>query len=719
MPVIRAHLFPRVTSSSGGSQTGRQRQCPAGSRTHVHQEGVLTATTYRLLPTVTALLTRLSNPLNVTLLASQLLQCDLLFPTAAVSIAQAQKVFSVFYTAILRVNEDKSRRRRREQEGWSNAREMWEEQDHAGTELSAQEWVTAVVKGADQGSARWRHTVMLGALFLGGCDERAVSGEVEEGGVFLDGPLRVRLEAALVRAVDLALGEQREDGKVVVAWVLVNTVQLLGEIRKRGIAFDMLLPVLVQGAFMGPEGLELGYWIGAIDQDVKGTADGRFIWGTRSRSFLNVQEIKKRPLVHGLGGVARLLGMAIDAAQNRTGIVDVVTRLSDFARTLATSWRQNKLSEIDISEEAQVLDGETIRASLPVLLQLLRETMFTIIIALRSVMGRLLTDSFLASDINAPGIAIQCLHILRDTYFISHRVGQTSSSQYLFVSFTALDLLNQYPRAAENYLATTKPREAGAIPRHPLDRHHDLFFLNTAEHLTLIVSGRVNEELLQAALPYIQAQGDPRLGELYEAAHSVVLAVLAAPQNADLLPKHIPHYVETLMNSFPATLNPRQFRLAIKSIIRLSSPPSAVANLMPDLQAVILDLLSQRLMHASESMLPSMSDVPLESQEPLSEKTALMLSILDALPFLPVPLLVDWLSISADLLFKMKSTAQRAICQVRFWETLSNGDMDVERAATCVTWWNHRGGRELVTMGELPEADEYMMSGALGQESKL
>lgn len=429
--------------------------------------------------------------------------------------------------------------------------------------------------------------------------------------------------------------------------------------------------------------------------------------------------MKSRVLVQGLGGVARLLAMAIDGAQNRVGIVDVVMRLSEFARTLATSWRQNKLSEVDVSEEATVLDAQTLRASLPVLLQLLRETMFTTIIVLRSVMGRLLTDPYLASDVNAPGIAIQCLHILRDMYFIAHRFGQTSSSQYVFVNFTALDLLNQYPRAAENYLATTKPRDPGAIPRHPLDRNHDLFFLNTAEHLTLTVAARMNEELLQVAVPYTQAQGDPRLGELYEAAHSVVLAVFAAPQNADLLPKHVPAYVETLMNSFPLALNPRQFRLAIKSIVKLASPPSTIANLMPHLQAIILDLLSQRLVHASESILPAMSDVPMESQQPLSEKTSLMLAILDSLPFLPVPLLADWLSISADLLFKIDSPAQRSICQARLWETLSNGDMDVERAATCVTWWNHRGGRELVTLGELPEEDAYSMRGALGQESKL
>ncbi|ETN39214.1 uncharacterized protein HMPREF1541_05437 [Cyphellophora europaea CBS 101466] len=660
---------------------------------------------FRLLPTATALLTRLSNPLNLTLLSSQLLQNDILYPHPT-SITNSRQLFSVFYTATLRFREDKRRR------DPTQGQQQIPPPEYSGSQLSEPDWFTAVVKGADEHSPRSRHVLLLGALLLAGCDPHGSEEPVGRA-------LRVKLEGALVRAANLALVHGDDEGKAVVSWVLVNTVHLLGEPTRAEVAFDALLPVLMYATFTGLEGLEMGYWVGAIDQDVEGSPDGKFGWSANSRSFQRVQEIKSRPMVQVLGGVSRLLAMAIDAAQDRQSIMDVVSRLAEFARTLATSWRQNKLSEVDISEEVQVLDGETIRVSLPVLLQLLRDTMFATIIALRSVVGRLLTDRFLASDINAPGIAIQCLHTLRDMYFISHRFGQTSSSQYVFVNFTALDLLNQYPRAAENYLATTKPKDAGAISRHPLDRNLDLFFLNTSEHLTLTVSARMNDELLQVALPYIQAQGDPRLGELYEAAHSLILTVFAAPQNADLLPKHVPHYIETLMASFPSVLNPRQFRLAIKAVVKLASPPSAIANLMPHLQAIVLDLLSQRLIHASEAILPSMSDIPMESQQPLSEKTTLLLAILDSLPFLPVSLLVDWLSISADLLFKLDSTAQRAICQQKFWETLSNGDMDVERAATCVTWWNHRGGRELAMLGELPEEEEYTMSGALGQESKL
>ena len=111
----------------------------------------------------------------------------------------------------------------------------------------------------------------------------------------------------------------------------------------------------------------------------------------------------------------------------------------------------------------------------------------------------------------------------------------------------ALDILSQYPAQAEEFLRGIQPTEAGQIPQHPLDRCLDLYFLNTAEHMTLVLSPQLNEELLiAAATPYLGVGGDQRLLEIFEAAHSTVLAVLAAPQNADLVPKYIHTYVDVL-----------------------------------------------------------------------------------------------------------------------------------------------------------------------------
>jgi hypothetical protein len=654
------------------------------------------AVAFRLLPTATGLLSRLSNPLNVTLLSSHLLSSNVLYPQP-VELGQCRQIFSVFYTAVLRLIEDKHDPK----------------QEHVRSDLSIHEWTRAVVQGADDQSPRWRHTLLIGALLL------ALRSKDFEG---LSNELRKKLEAALIFATNLALQLRHAEPncELAVAFVLNTTFPILSGQQQSQIQYDLLLPVLVDATFFSREGLEHGYWLGVIDQDVRPATEQRFSWSVLSTSFRKVNEIKSRQLVIGLGAMSRLIAHSIDNVRDRLLIVHTTNKLAEFARTLSTSWRQNKLSEVDPREEAQHLDPETLQKTQPVLLQLLRDTIFSMVISLRSVVGRLLCDGVLASSTHAPQLATQCLHILRDTYFIAHRFGLTSSSQYVFVNFTAIDILSQYPAQAESFLQAIRPAQLGHIPPHPLDRLHDLFFMNTAEHFTLTLTPATNQDLLfNAIVPYLDPNGDPRLGEIYEAAHSVMLAIVAAPQNAEIAMRNVPFYIETLLRSFPRPLNARQFRLAIKSVMRLAAPPSVIAVSMPHMQAVVLDLLRERIGYASEDLLPINADVPVENSAPLSERAVLLLSIIDCLSSLPVPLLEEWLPLTADLIHNVNSPIQRQQCERRLWDTLSNGEMDVERAACCVAWWTSRGGREHVMFGDSGLDQEYAMSGALSADSKL
>lgn len=652
---------------------------------------------------MTSLLTKLSNPLNVTLLVSHVLSNDALYPTP-IDLAHARQIFSVFYTAALRFLEDKQQPPK--PPGHPS-------QLPSHSELSITDWLTAVVKGADDSSPRCRHTLLLGGLLLG-----FQSKDFEH----LSNGLRNKLEGALVTASNLALlqKETEPNCEMVVVFVLNHTFPVLSSMHQAQIHYDLLLAALVDATFFSREGLEYGYWLGTVDNDVVQSSRQTFNWPVNSKSFQKVTEIRGRQLTAGLGPLSRLIAHSIENVQDRSLIIYSTNKIAEFARNLLTCWRQNKLSEIDPREEAQYLDPEAASKSLPVLLQLLRDTMFASVIALRSVLGRLLCDGILASNANAPALAMQTLHVLRDTYFIAHRFGLTASSQYMFVSFTAIDVLGRYPVQTESFLEAIRPTGVGQIPLHPLDRLLDLFFFNTAEHFTLVISPTMNQNLLfNSAAPYVNPQGDPRLGEIFEAAHSVMLAILAAPQNTEVAVNSVPLYVETLLQSFPRPLTARQFRLAIKSVVRIASPPSPVSVAMPLMQAIVLDMLRARVEHASEDILPADPDIPVETNDSLSEKSVCLLSIIDCLSLIPVPLLEEWLPLTADLLYKVQSQIQRQQCQHRLWETLSNGEMDVDRAAACVAWWTSRGGREHVMFGAPPEDQEYTMSGALPLETKL
>ena len=177
------------------------------------------------------------------------------------------------------------------------------------------------------------------------------------------------------------------------------------------------------------------------------------------------------------------------------------------------------------------------------------------------------------------------------------------------------------------------------------------------------------------------------------------------------------------MQVFPHNLSSRQYRMAIKTLIRITSPPSLISQTQPVLSSILLELVLHRVRSASPERLDKTSlSTPTTGNaaaEPaLSEQSVYIMSMIDALPLLPVDALEEWLPIVADTLKEVPDENMLHHCRQRFWEILSNGEMDVSQAARCVDWWSTKGGREKVLYGEA-EGKGPFMSGALGETSKL
>ena len=487
------------------------------------------------------MLTVLSNPHNVTLLTTQLLSAPAIWnnPDGLRTTAQ---VLSIFNSASVRLYSEK---------GLHLARE------HSTpiTRLTTEEWVTAVIKGADERSPRWRHLVVFGGLMLGLLrhDEHAL-------------PERLRrvLETATVTATNIALRQGEASDNLAaksIAVVLSRVFNLLSEIQKLNLDHNLLLPTLYQPPLFDKDGLHSGYFLSTIDADVIEAAPEKFDWATRSSTYVQTKRMATGPLFSSLGSLSRLIAFSVENAQDPAAVATMVGDLSQFARSLCVQWRQNKLSEIDASEEPAYLTDDTLKHTLPLLWRVLKSSMFAAVVILRSVLGRVLGDAKLALDtggspgpslvwiltFTAPFVAVQTLHTLRNIYFISSRTGPSSFSQYTFVYLTAIDILSNSPVQVEAFLHEIKPSEIGAIPQHPLDRCHDLFFLNTSEHFALMLNPQACEDLLiKAAMPYLGLSSDQRLLENFEAAHSVMLAVFAAPLNTNITIRHIKAYFDVL-----------------------------------------------------------------------------------------------------------------------------------------------------------------------------
>ena len=258
--------------------------------------------------------------------------------------------------------------------------------------LPTDDWIKAVIDGADDRSSRWRHLLVMGGLLLG-------FGALEEEN--LSRSMRSTLENALVAATNLSLEESSEDddlGRQTVTLVLNHCFPLLADRGRAQLNYDALLPVLMQSTFHSSEGLQSAYFLGAIDLHVKPVSKSQFQWSDRSPSFQHIQAMIWGPLLSSLGPLSRLIGHSIESVSQGWLVTSALEDLETFAKTLHLQWRQNKLSEIDPSEVSVYLDQGTRDNTSSQLWKLLQSTLFAVVIILRSTVGRILGDGALAND---------------------------------------------------------------------------------------------------------------------------------------------------------------------------------------------------------------------------------------------------------------------------------------------------------------------------------
>ena len=213
--------------------------------------------------------------------------------------------------------------------------------------------------------------------------------------------LRGTLENAVVTAANLALEEVERSNELVtssIAIMLASVFDLLNRSHKENINYDLLLPILVQGPYFSKEGLYSGYLLSTTDVDVVQTDGSKFDWSTMSSTYVQLQRVASGPLVSSLGSLSRLTAVSVEKVQDIELLVVVMDDLSAFTRSLRIQWRQNKLSEIDIMEEAIFLSNETLRTSLPLLWRVLKSSMFAIVVILQSLLGRTIRDTKMPLD---------------------------------------------------------------------------------------------------------------------------------------------------------------------------------------------------------------------------------------------------------------------------------------------------------------------------------
>ncbi|KAL2019680.1 hypothetical protein VTK56DRAFT_9299 [Thermocarpiscus australiensis] len=682
------------------------------------------ARTEQIYGSTTTLLTTLSNPLNISLLTSQLLTAPAIWARRD-GMRACYRIISIYNSAAIHVRRNELEKPK--QKG-----------QRAVAALSSDAWAAAVLKGADQQSGRWQHLLVFTGVLMG-----MESGNRRS----LSSGMRATVERAVVTAANLALRRREPEPPAPsgpIALALNYAFPLLSDSSRASLDCDALVPVATR-AMLAADGLQDGLFLSTIDADVRQSGQ-KFVWPENSPSFLRLRQLEQKPLISGLGPLSRLLAHAIQHARDSRVVLQLQDDLLAFTGKLLRHWQATKLSELETSEEDIFLTPETLKGRWAALWQFLKKIMYAVVAVLHAVVARSLLDRHLKKDAVAPMVATKTLHTLRNLYFISSRNGSDAFQVYTFNYLTSLDTLARYSSASAAFLSEIKPPQSASIPSHPLHRTLDLFYLNIAEHLPLTLPPEACDALIiQPATAYLDPSApllssSPRMVELFEAAHSAVLAVLACPHNAPLTADLVPFYAETLLASFPARVSPRQFRLAFRTVVQVLSPPFPLAGSHPLLAETMLEMVRFRVAQAAVGrtpLPPSPSPSPSsnssvqggQEQGPVSEQSTLVLTLIDALPFLQLAIFEEWMTLAALAVHEIADAALREVVQRRFWDVLVSGEMDVERAAIGVAWWGTKGGREAVLYGArgvqapAPAGEGYMMSGAIvddrGRESKL
>ncbi|KAI0202238.1 hypothetical protein F4808DRAFT_422512 [Astrocystis sublimbata] len=683
-----------------------------------YQDAPNPSQTSKIFGTTGTLLTTLANPLNISLLTSHALLARSIWQQPD-GLRTCLQTISIFNTAARHV-------RRNELD---NA-ELPRGQPVIGSGVSSDAWARAIAKGLDDRSSRWQHTLVLTGILMGmeGEDRRSLSWR-----------LRSTLEQAVATAANLALEDGSRTGPLgrgAVVLALAYALPLLSGANKALLNGNALLPAVVD-AMLSDEGFQRGEFIPAIELDLAPAR--KFAWSAASPSVARIQQLESRPLVQTIASVSQLCLFAVQHAGDSNVVLATQDDLLTFTASVLDKWEHCALSLVDPSVEPVKLPAETLQGPWPMLWRLMNKISIAVVISLQPVVGRCLLDPYLRNDHVAPIVATKTLHALRNLSFVLSRSGGKSFQQYTFTYLTSLDIISRYPDASTAFLQETLPPAPTIVPS-PLHQSLALFYLNTAEHLPLSLSTPSAEALIVSPATAHLAPTSWLLSpantppstltlELFESSHAALLSVFSCPQHSALTAPLVPFYIDTLLTSFPARISPRQFRLAFRTIMQVSSPPFPISISHPQLSETLLEMLRYRAEGASTAPLQdtSLSSLPSgQGQQEdtsdgfvLSEQTTLVLALIDALPFLPVHLVDEWLSRAAEASTRIPDPRMGDVARKRLWEVLADGELDVERAVAGVTWWGTRGGRNMMTIGSGSGELPMMMSGALGERSRL
>lgn len=567
--------------------------------------------------------------------------------------------------------------------------------------VSPLDWALSIHRAVENlaPNEQWRALPALGGIILGITKSSSDTGKNIGGGLTISGYQVRKFEQLFVDFIHNTVhvyGKSKPQAGQLVSSLVILSIVLpnIGNRYKQKLDTYLILPAAVELVYESEKGLALPTVFRSLISDTRSTT-------------LN-DKLNKNPVFRHLNSLSLLIQFLI---HNSNPINDVemvfqaLTHIVNFSELLASEY-QNLATKIG-ADAAEINNG---------LWRFLKFLLFSLSLSFQGY------TSWMLLHINrklfkkySVSVAKSIIKAFSNVYFVVAQISLSGFPTFDFVYYSCLDILldPQFAlvgiseTAAELSLPFLKSKEASIayIDSNLVNRGRLIYLLNLYEHLVPLLPFSESEPsknrtttISTHVLPLVTQLLTPPEGKskitityfqpVLESAHSVFLAIVSTPSQAlernngsrdanvisdaqnelthnssadtqHYLDNKIPDYLKTVLSLFPGILSPNQFTLAITTIVRAYSPPSPMYRVNMDRSEWILKQIHKKAQNEILAGVPLPAELGTHAQNlnnsgqpsvnekniPVPTTRAVVISsLIHSLPYVHITLLKNWLN---------------------------------------------------------------------------
>lgn len=305
-------------------------------------------------------------------------------------------------------------------------------------------------------------------------------------------------------------------------------------------------------------------------------------------AFQEVQKVSSSPAMSNMGSLSRLCSRSISLFVDHRPklalphVQETFLLLESISRNVESGWLSSKLADVvdeSIAPETRVLTES--------IWTILKTLLFSTIMITEAGLAAVV---YVPPEIGhaAPSLALAVLRSLYHLAFVIEKFGGAGHNAFPELKrafYLALDILAGHQSESEHFVQQLCDElwSNAYDLSHPVQRAKKAFGLSAIEQLIpVLTASTIETYVLPFCSPHLD---DTRHRDIFEAAHSVVLAIFSHfhTQVADSTPPHgsehavspatmVPFYTQCLIeNSAEDRLNATQLRLAFAALVKSAS----------------------------------------------------------------------------------------------------------------------------------------------------